>query len=168
MNIGSWFVLKFKTEVDEAKLDYHLFKMTYVSSALTGVLKPHLNIIKFYCITCTKQTLRDLRWCSFYLRLAEMPGIARVDHRTKCISLVAISLSQNFETRNWPVCSGILNVSLSISPHTPQYTRTTIRAPSHILFKYILGTDPKENTTPLLSLPRNRPRTDQKENAPAA
>jgi hypothetical protein len=33
--------------------------------------------------------------------------------------------------------------------------------------KYTLGTDPKENTTPLLSLPiRNRPRTDQKENAP--
>jgi hypothetical protein len=31
-----------------------------------------------------------------------------------------------------------------------------------------LGTDPKENTTPLLSLPRNRPRTDQKENAPTA
>jgi hypothetical protein len=76
-----------------------------------------------------------------------MPGVARVDHRTKCVSLVAITLSQNFETRNWPVCSGILNVSLSVSPHTPQYTRTTIRAPSHILFKYTLGTDPKENTT---------------------
>jgi hypothetical protein len=28
-----------------------------------------------------------------------MPGVARVDHRTKCVSLVAISLSQNFETR---------------------------------------------------------------------
>jgi hypothetical protein len=38
-----------------------------------------------------------------YLGLAEMPGVARVDHRTKCVSLVAISLSQNFETRNcWP------------------------------------------------------------------
>jgi hypothetical protein len=36
-------------------------------------------------------------------QLAEMPGVARVDHRTKCVSLVAISLSQNFETRNcWP------------------------------------------------------------------
>jgi hypothetical protein len=45
--------------------------------------------------------------------------------------------------------------------------------------KYTLGTDPKENTTsewtpkknttPLLSLPiRNRPRTEQKENAPTA
>jgi hypothetical protein len=33
-----------------------------------------------------------------YIRLAEMPGVARVDHRTKCVSLVAIS--QNFETRN--------------------------------------------------------------------
>jgi hypothetical protein len=36
----------------------------------------------------------------FYYKLAEMPGVARVDHRTKCVSLVAISLSQNFETRN--------------------------------------------------------------------
>jgi hypothetical protein len=35
-----------------------------------------------------------------YLILAEIPGVARVDHRTKCVSLVAISLSQNFETRN--------------------------------------------------------------------
>jgi hypothetical protein len=35
-----------------------------------------------------------------YCLLAEMPGVARVDHRTKCVSLVAISLSQNFETRN--------------------------------------------------------------------
>jgi hypothetical protein len=88
-----------------------------------------------------------------------MPGIARVDHRTKCVSLVAISLSQNFETCNWPVCSGILNVSLSV-------------------FKYTLGTDPKENTTsertPKKIPPHccryqeNRPRTDQKENAPAA
>jgi hypothetical protein len=39
----------------------------------------------------------------FIIKLAEMPGVARVDHRTKCVSLVAISLSQNFETRNcWP------------------------------------------------------------------
>jgi hypothetical protein len=38
--------------------------------------------------------------------LAEILGVARVDHRTKCVSLVAISLSQNFETRNcWPVWS---------------------------------------------------------------
>jgi hypothetical protein len=35
----------------------------------------------------------------FYLVLAEMPSVAQVDHRTKCVSLVAISLSQNFETR---------------------------------------------------------------------
>jgi hypothetical protein len=36
-------------------------------------------------------------------KLAEMPGVARVDHRTKCVSLVAISLSQTFETHNcWP------------------------------------------------------------------
>jgi hypothetical protein len=34
------------------------------------------------------------------MKLAEMPGVARVDHRTKCVSLVAISLSQNFETRS--------------------------------------------------------------------
>jgi hypothetical protein len=39
----------------------------------------------------------------FYFSLAEMPGVARVDHRTKCVSLVAISVSQNFETHNcWP------------------------------------------------------------------
>jgi hypothetical protein len=35
-----------------------------------------------------------------YKVLAEMPGVAQVDHRTKSISLVANSLSQNFETRN--------------------------------------------------------------------
>jgi hypothetical protein len=34
--------------------------------------------------------------------------------------------------------------------------------------KYQVGTDPKENTTPLLLPIRNRPRTDQTENAPAA
>jgi hypothetical protein len=45
---------------------------------------------------------RDITF-SLYKRIAEMPGVARVDHRTKCVSLVAISLSQNFETRNcWP------------------------------------------------------------------
>jgi hypothetical protein len=32
-----------------------------------------------------------------------MPGVARVDHRTKCVSLVAISLSQNFETADFPL-----------------------------------------------------------------
>jgi hypothetical protein len=38
-----------------------------------------------------------------YSILAEIPGVARVDHRTKCVSLVAISLIQNFEARNcWP------------------------------------------------------------------
>jgi hypothetical protein len=37
---------------------------------------------------------------TFYNILAEMPGVARVDHRTKCVSLVAISLSQNFESSN--------------------------------------------------------------------
>jgi hypothetical protein len=31
-----------------------------------------------------------------------MPGVARVDHRTKCVFLVAISLSQNFESSNNP------------------------------------------------------------------
>jgi hypothetical protein len=50
-----------------------------------------------------------------YYGLAEMPDVARVDHRTKCVSLVAISLSQNFETRNWPVCSGILNVKVEVT-----------------------------------------------------
>jgi hypothetical protein len=31
-----------------------------------------------------------------YEKLAEIPGVARADHRTKGVSLVAISLSQNF------------------------------------------------------------------------
>jgi hypothetical protein len=43
---------------------------------------------------------------NYYRELAEIPGVARVGHRTKCVSLVAISLSQNFETRNcWPAWS---------------------------------------------------------------
>jgi hypothetical protein len=38
----------------------------------------------------------------FYSQLAETPGVARVDHRTKCVSFVALSLS-HFETLNcWP------------------------------------------------------------------
>jgi hypothetical protein len=39
----------------------------------------------------------------FISSLAEIPGVARVDHRTKCVSMVAISLSQIFATPNcWP------------------------------------------------------------------
>jgi hypothetical protein len=63
-----------------------------------------------------------------------MPGVARVDHRTKCVSLVAISLSQNFETR--------------------KQARQQAK-------KYTLGTVPKENTTlertPKKIPPRNGP-----------
>jgi hypothetical protein len=46
---------------------------------------------------------RNIIFAYYIILLAEMPGVARVDHRTKCVSLVAISLSPNFETRNcWP------------------------------------------------------------------
>jgi hypothetical protein len=86
-----------------------------------------------------------------YERLAEMPGVARVDHRTKCVSLVAISLSQNFETRN---CWSALP---SNSPRTDPNENATF---AH---QRVLGTDPKEKVTPLLC-----PRTDPKENVPAA
>jgi hypothetical protein len=58
-----------------------------------------------------------------YSVLAEMPGVARVDHRTKCVSLEA---SKEIYPRNGPQR------------------------------KYQLGKDPKENTTPLLSLPINK------------
>jgi hypothetical protein len=125
---------------------------------------------------------------------------ARVDHRTKCVSLVAISLSQNFETRNcWPGLS-FTRHRFTPRPHYPQYSldrrlesaslvllcckcacRCCIDSagsapPNMMRFwntaskqakKYTLGTDPKENTTSSLPI-RNRPRTDQKENAPAA
>jgi hypothetical protein len=40
---------------------------------------------------------------SFIVSLAEIPGVGRVDHRTKCVSMVAISLSHIFVTTNcWP------------------------------------------------------------------
>jgi hypothetical protein len=60
-----------------------------------------------------------------------------------------------------PTCSRGLNYIL-IQASKEIYSRN---GPQR---KYHLGTDPKKNTTPLLSLPRNRPRTVQKENAPAA
>jgi hypothetical protein len=36
-----------------------------------------------------------------YNKLAEISGVARVDHRTKCVSMVAISLSHIFVTTNF-------------------------------------------------------------------
>jgi hypothetical protein len=68
-----------------------------------------------------------------------MPGVARVDHRTKCVSLVTISLSQNFESSNNP---------RSKQRNIPS-ERTTKKIPPRNgpQRKYHLGTDPKENTT---------------------
>jgi hypothetical protein len=79
-----------------------------------------------------------------------MPGVARVDHRTKCVSMVAISLSQNFETRNcWA----------GLKFHPPLIHAPTALPP--VLIGYTLGTDPKENTTsertPKKMPPRNGP-----------
>jgi hypothetical protein len=57
-----------------------------------------------------------------YLSLAEMPGVAQVDHRTKCVSLVAISLSQNFETRIcWPAWS-FTRHRFTPRQHYPRYS----------------------------------------------
>jgi hypothetical protein len=67
--------------------------------------------------------LKVLYWDPFYFYylLAEMPGVARVDHRAKCVSLVAISLSQNFETRKQASSSLLLAfasmVILGVEPH---------------------------------------------------
>jgi hypothetical protein len=49
------------------------------------------------------QSAESPTYLMLIMLLAKMPGVARGDHRTKCVSLVAISLSQNTETRNcWP------------------------------------------------------------------
>jgi hypothetical protein len=58
----------------------------------------------------------------FTFTLAEMPGVTRVDHRTKCVSLVVISLSQNFETRNcWPSWS-FTRHRFTPRQHYPRYS----------------------------------------------
>jgi hypothetical protein len=62
------------------------------------------SLLLFVFVSCHSSSCQRVL-SSFYCidTLAEMPGVARVDHRNKGVSLVAISLSHNFETRNcWP------------------------------------------------------------------
>jgi hypothetical protein len=52
--------------------------------------------------TVTYIYMQDVK-IKLYGVLAEIPGVARVDHRTKCVSMVAISLSHIFVNTNcWP------------------------------------------------------------------
>jgi hypothetical protein len=86
-----------------------------------------------------------------YYVLAEMPGVARVDHRTKCVSLVAISLT----TFRNPQLLGRLEVSPAIDSRPDRIIPGTHwiggsndkngMYPKQAK-KYTLGTDPKENT----------------------
>jgi hypothetical protein len=58
---------------------------------------PRRHSISPYLSVC------DVWLILFYYILAEIPGVARVDHRTKCIFMVAISLSHILFTTNcWP------------------------------------------------------------------
>jgi hypothetical protein len=70
---------------------------------------------------------RLLSILTFYLGLAEIPGVARVDHKTKCVSLVAISLSHNCHLGTDPKENTTSERSpKKIPPHCCRYQETDL------------------------------------------